>query len=90
MRPFRGAASILQQQEQSLTALQTFVAQCQEDYDTFNRCVNDEGCLGRKANINTWFRTVNPDRMPQPPMSHDEVRCRWASLTLHVADALFS
>lgn len=54
--------------------LKTFVAQCQEDYDTFNRCVNDEGCLGRKANINTWFRTVNPDCMPQPPMSHDELR----------------
>jgi len=53
--------------------LQSFVAQCQDDCDTLNRCINDEGVLGRKARVTTWFRPTQPETLVPPPMSPEEV-----------------
>ncbi|GLB34268.1 putative P-loop containing nucleoside triphosphate hydrolase protein [Lyophyllum shimeji] len=51
--------------------LRTFVCQCQEDSDTFNRHVNDEGALGRKVRVATWFRPQQ--KLPPPPMTEEEM-----------------
>ncbi|KAI0340832.1 P-loop containing nucleoside triphosphate hydrolase protein [Trametopsis cervina] len=52
--------------------LKTFVAQCEEDYQLLNRLVADTPeALGRKARINTWFRTQG--RNQQPPVSVEEL-----------------
>lgn len=52
--------------------VQTFVAQCQEDYDTLNHCINDSRALGRQARVTTWFRPKDGFLNP-PPMSDQEV-----------------
>ncbi|KAG5651262.1 hypothetical protein H0H81_009306, partial [Sphagnurus paluster] len=51
--------------------LRTFVCQCQEDSDTFNRHVNDNGALGRTVRVATWFRPHQ--QLPTPPMSPEEM-----------------
>lgn len=41
--------------------------------DTFNYHVNDNGALGRKTRVPTWFRAeVEQTAMP-PPMTREEV-----------------
>jgi structural maintenance of chromosomes protein 5 len=52
---------------------QTFVTQCQEDYRTLNRCINDEDGLGRKVRINTWYRAKDERSIAGPPLSSAEV-----------------
>lgn len=52
---------------------QTFVAQCQEDADTFNHHINDSSALGRKARVTTYFRPQQDRALPPPPMSREEV-----------------
>ena len=58
----------------------TIVAQCEEDYELLNRCLNDssEAGLRKEARINTWFRPKG-DHV-QPPMSDEEVRSRFYRL----------
>ena len=55
----------------------TFVAQCEEDYELLNRCLNDsnEAGLRKDARINTWFRP-KIDHIG-PPMDDQEVRSRY-------------
>ncbi|KAI0690848.1 hypothetical protein BC835DRAFT_1407403 [Cytidiella melzeri] len=54
--------------------LKTFVAQCEEDYQLLNRLVADTPeALGRKARINTWFRTKPHNQNPQPPLGVEEL-----------------
>ena len=58
----------------SQSSCQTFVAQCEDDYQTLNRLVVDTPeAIGRKARINTWFR-VQPAQHSQPPLTTDQVR----------------
>ncbi|KAF8324580.1 uncharacterized protein EI90DRAFT_3129760 [Cantharellus anzutake] len=51
------------------TCLKTFICQNEEDYQTFNRIVNDNGLFkdqgGKAARINVWFRpaTELPERV---------------------------
>ena len=59
--------------------LQTFVAQCKEDLDTFNHYINDAGALGRKARVATWFRP-HDGSLPPPPMDPNEVKSDQSSL----------
>lgn len=55
-----------------MASRQTFVAQCEEDYQTLNNMVADSPeALGRKARINTWFRRRSTPHAP--PASHEEV-----------------
>lgn len=52
---------------------QTFVAQCNEDYQLLNQLVADTPeALGRKARINTWYR--DPTNVAPPPASVEEVK----------------
>ncbi|KAF5393572.1 hypothetical protein D9757_000066 [Collybiopsis confluens] len=53
--------------------LKTFVAQCQEDYDLLNELVNDQGALGRKAWISSYYRGTGTHLAP-PPMSAAEMQ----------------
>ncbi|KII94777.1 hypothetical protein PLICRDRAFT_128007 [Plicaturopsis crispa FD-325 SS-3] len=53
--------------------LKCFVAQCQEDYNTLNRAINDGGVLGRKARVNTFYRAYNAKLDTAPPMSREEL-----------------
>ena len=52
---------------------ETFVAQCEEDYELLNRCLNDSNDAGLKiqGKINTWFRP-KVDHLG-PPMNEEEV-----------------
>lgn len=53
---------------------QAFVAQCQEDLNTFNHHVNDtEKALGRRVQVGAWFRGGSESSLPPPPMSKEEV-----------------
>ncbi|KAJ3780522.1 hypothetical protein GGU10DRAFT_391209 [Lentinula aff. detonsa] len=52
----------------------TFVAQCRDDYDLLNELINDQGALGRKAWISTWFRDINTTPITEPPMTQDELQ----------------
>ena len=54
----------------------TLVAQCEEDYELLNRCLNDsnEAGLRKDARINTWFRP-KVDHIG-PPMNDEEVCSR--------------
>ncbi|KAJ3877761.1 hypothetical protein F5051DRAFT_407478 [Lentinula edodes] len=52
----------------------TFVAQCREDYDLLNELVNDQGALGRKAWISTWFRDPDTTQLVEPPMTPEELQ----------------
>lgn len=54
----------------------TLVAQCEEDYELLNRCLNDsnEAGLRKDARINTWFRP-KVDHIG-PPMNEEEVRSK--------------
>ncbi|KAK0457748.1 uncharacterized protein EV420DRAFT_1687453 [Desarmillaria tabescens] len=57
----------------SANNMKTFVAQCQEDYDTLNRNLNDNQVLGRKVWVTTWYR-ARIDRLFVPqPMERDEL-----------------
>ncbi|KAG5644817.1 hypothetical protein DXG03_007639 [Asterophora parasitica] len=51
--------------------LRTFICQCQEDSDTFNRHVNDSQALGRSVRVATWFRPQSS--LPPPPLSQEEM-----------------
>lgn len=53
--------------------MKTFVAQCQEDYDTLNRNINDNQVLGRKVWVTTWYRARMDRLFVPPPMERDEV-----------------
>ncbi|KAF8165900.1 P-loop containing nucleoside triphosphate hydrolase protein [Crassisporium funariophilum] len=53
--------------------LKSFIAQCQEDCDTLNHHINDEGALGRKARVTTWFRPLQENTLLPPPMSREEL-----------------
>lgn len=55
--------------------LKTIVAQCEEDYELLNRCLNDLNEAGLRTKINTWFRP-RVDHAG-PPMSDEEVRSRF-------------
>ncbi|KAJ4478957.1 hypothetical protein J3R30DRAFT_3657097 [Lentinula aciculospora] len=44
-----------------------------KDYDLLNELVNDQGVLGRKAWISTWFRDPNSTQLAEPPMTQDEL-----------------
>ncbi|THH15953.1 hypothetical protein EW146_g4614 [Bondarzewia mesenterica] len=53
--------------------LRTFVAQCDEDYQLFNRLVVDTPeALGRKARVMTWYRR-DDGRVAPPPMGLEEL-----------------
>ncbi|KAF8634626.1 hypothetical protein AX15_000803 [Amanita polypyramis BW_CC] len=56
--------------------LRTFVAQCQEDLDLFNKIVNDSQGreFGRKVRVTTWFRPQREDQLTRPPMAEEELR----------------
>ncbi|KAK2463737.1 hypothetical protein APHAL10511_004230 [Amanita phalloides] len=56
--------------------LRTFVAQCQEDLDLFNRLINDSHRqeFGRKVRVTTWFRVQREDQLAPPPMTETELR----------------
>ncbi|KAF8329916.1 hypothetical protein F5887DRAFT_1182074 [Amanita rubescens] len=56
--------------------LRTFVAQCQEDLDLFNRLINDSQGqeFGRKVRVTTWFRAQREDQLTPPPMTEAELR----------------
>ncbi|KAF8885790.1 P-loop containing nucleoside triphosphate hydrolase protein [Infundibulicybe gibba] len=56
----------------SQAQLKTFVAQCQEDLNTFNHFINDTTTLGRKVRVPTWFRPGN--NVTPPPMSEQEMQ----------------
>ncbi|KAF5388335.1 hypothetical protein D9615_000804 [Tricholomella constricta] len=51
--------------------LRTFVCQCQEDSDVFNYHINDNGALGRKVRVATWFRPQQ--QLPPQPLSREEM-----------------
>ncbi|KAF8237930.1 P-loop containing nucleoside triphosphate hydrolase protein [Tricholoma matsutake] len=53
--------------------LKTFVAQCQEDMDTFNHYINDSPTLGRKTRVSTWYRIGQEGMLPPPPMTREEL-----------------
>ncbi|PBK65782.1 P-loop containing nucleoside triphosphate hydrolase protein [Armillaria solidipes] len=53
--------------------MKTFVAQCQEDYDTLNRNINDNQVLGRKVWVTTWYRARMDRLFVPPPMERDEL-----------------
>ncbi|KAJ7594061.1 P-loop containing nucleoside triphosphate hydrolase protein [Mycena floridula] len=54
--------------------LKTFVAQCHEDYNTFNRLVQDQQCIGRRVRVAIWFRAQQTHLQSTPPMEVDELR----------------
>ncbi|KAJ7595202.1 P-loop containing nucleoside triphosphate hydrolase protein [Mycena floridula] len=54
--------------------LKTFVAQCHEDYNLFNRLVQDEQCLGRSVRISIWFRPPSESLKKPPPMERDQLK----------------
>ncbi|KIP10370.1 hypothetical protein PHLGIDRAFT_101267 [Phlebiopsis gigantea 11061_1 CR5-6] len=52
--------------------MQTFVAQCDEDYRLLNQLVADTpDALGRKARINSWYR--DPTHVAPPPLSPEDL-----------------
>ncbi|KAH7887410.1 hypothetical protein F5I97DRAFT_1925860 [Phlebopus sp. FC_14] len=55
--------------------LKMLVAQCEEDYELLNRCLNDsnEAGLKKDARINTWFRPKVEHTIAGPPMSEEEL-----------------
>ncbi|KAF9266101.1 P-loop containing nucleoside triphosphate hydrolase protein [Marasmius fiardii PR-910] len=54
--------------------LRTFVAQCREDYDLLNNCVNEENSeLGRRVRVPTWFRDHDQIHLIPPPMTLEEM-----------------
>ncbi|EJF55700.1 hypothetical protein DICSQDRAFT_175618, partial [Dichomitus squalens LYAD-421 SS1] len=56
------------------TQLRTFVAQCEEDYQTLNRlCVDTPEAVGRKARINTWFKAKDGGRLQPQPVPADQL-----------------
>ncbi|KAK0188724.1 P-loop containing nucleoside triphosphate hydrolase protein [Armillaria mellea] len=57
----------------SANNMKTFVAQCQEDYDTLNRNINDNQVLGRKVWVTTWYRARMDRLFVPPPMERDEL-----------------
>ena len=53
---------------------QTFVAQCDEDYQLLNRLVVDTPeALGRRVRVMTWYRPDDGRGIMPPPMSVQEV-----------------
>ncbi len=59
--------------------METFICQNEQDYQTFNRIVNDNGLFkdksGRPARINAWFRP--PSGLPDRVFNGDDVsECR--------------
>ncbi|KAF8637018.1 hypothetical protein AX17_003102 [Amanita inopinata Kibby_2008] len=59
----------------SSAQLRTFIAQCQEDLDLFNKLVNDSQGeeFGRKVRVTTWFRPYQEQSLVPPPMSKEEL-----------------
>ncbi|KAG6373746.1 hypothetical protein JVT61DRAFT_5888 [Boletus reticuloceps] len=58
----------------NVNQLKTLVAQCEEDYELLNRCLNDsnEAGLRKDARINTWFRPKV--ELSGPPMNDEELK----------------
>ncbi|KIK95336.1 hypothetical protein PAXRUDRAFT_25548 [Paxillus rubicundulus Ve08.2h10] len=56
--------------------LKMLVAQCEEDYELLNRCLNDsdEAGLRKGARINTWFRPKLEHTVIGPPMTEEELK----------------
>ena len=55
-------------------ALQTFVAQNEDDYQLLNKLVNDTGeALGRKVRIPTWYRPWREGAGGSSPLTEAEV-----------------
>ncbi|KIY64376.1 P-loop containing nucleoside triphosphate hydrolase protein [Cylindrobasidium torrendii FP15055 ss-10] len=53
----------------------TFVAQSKEDYNTFNRLVNDSTVVtGHRIRVTAWFRPELDHMKVPPPMSQEELR----------------
>ncbi|KAG7444354.1 uncharacterized protein BT62DRAFT_237992 [Guyanagaster necrorhizus] len=59
--------------------MKTFVAQCQEDYDTLNHNINDNQVLGRKVWVTTWYRARMDRLFVPPPMERDEACANFPS-----------
>ncbi|KAF8076878.1 hypothetical protein FPV67DRAFT_1605252 [Lyophyllum atratum] len=51
--------------------LRTFICQCQEDSDTFNQHINDNGAIGKGVRVATWFRAQQ--ELPPSPMTREEM-----------------
>ncbi|KAG6836487.1 hypothetical protein H0H93_007586 [Arthromyces matolae] len=66
-RPFANAV------EANISGIQfrTFICQCKEDSDTFNKQINDDGVLGKDVRVAVWFRS--PSRLQPPPMTREEM-----------------
>ena len=64
--------------------MKTFICQNEEDYQTFNRIVNDNGLIkdrnGKPARINAWFRP--PSELPERVFKGDDVSEYRAHLAL--------
>ncbi|KIJ69821.1 hypothetical protein HYDPIDRAFT_78852 [Hydnomerulius pinastri MD-312] len=60
----------------NVNQLKTLVAQCEEDYELLNKCLNDsnEAGLRRDARINTWFRPKLEHTVTAPPMTEEEMK----------------
>lgn len=60
----------------SKTQLKTLVAQCEEDYELLNRCLNDsaEAGLRRDAKVNTWYRPKTERSLMGAPAPLEEMR----------------
>ncbi|KAG9317772.1 hypothetical protein JVU11DRAFT_1992 [Chiua virens] len=59
----------------NVNQLKTFVAQCEEDYELLNRCLNDSNEAGLRKDatkINTWFRPKVEHL--GPPMNDEELK----------------
>jgi hypothetical protein len=60
------------------------VAQCQEDANTLNSCINDSTeHLGRKVRINVWHRPKQLETLIPPPMSPEEVFSLFVDVCLY-------
>ncbi|KAF9024415.1 P-loop containing nucleoside triphosphate hydrolase protein [Hymenopellis radicata] len=53
----------------------TFVTQCKEDYDTFNRIVNDTPAVcGRRIRVTAWHRPKRDGMYTEPPCTREELK----------------
>ncbi|KAF9236197.1 P-loop containing nucleoside triphosphate hydrolase protein [Melanogaster broomeanus] len=60
----------------NVNQLKTLVAQCEEDYELLNNCLNDsnEAGLRKDARINTWYRPKLEHTVARPPMTEEELK----------------
>lgn len=58
----------------SFNQLKSFVAQNHDDYNTFNRLVQDGNAIGRQVRVTIWYRAPKPNLYIEPPMPADELK----------------